>query len=174
MSESSSDFAPVPELLAELKAGRMIILVDDEGRENEGDLVVAAELCRVEHVVAMTRLASGIITVPMPSAWLRRLHVDPMIQENAESMHTAFTVTVDAKHGVTTGSSAVDRARTICSLANPGARAEDFVRPGHVNPLVVRDGGVLKRAGHTEAAHDLMLLAGLTAARRSALRDHER
>lgn len=154
-------FASVPEMIAELRAGRMIILVDDEARENEGDFVVAAELLQVEHVVAMNRLASGIITVPMPRAWLRRLHIDPMVQENVESMHTAFTVTVDAKDGVSTGSSAIDRVASIRRLANPASRAEDFVRPGHINPLLAREGGVLKRAGHTEASHDLMCLAGL-------------
>jgi 3,4-dihydroxy 2-butanone 4-phosphate synthase/GTP cyclohydrolase II len=153
--------APIPELVAELRAGRMIILVDDENRENEGDLVVAAELVTAEQVVEMNRFASGIITVPMPRPWLKRLHVDPMVQENAESMHTAFTVTVDAKLGVGTGSSAHDRVATIRKLADPTSRADDFVRPGHVNPLVVREGGVLKRAGHTEASHDLMCLAGL-------------
>jgi len=148
-------------MLAELRAGRMIVLVDDESRENEGDLVVSAELIQVEHVVAMNRVASGIITVPMPRSWLRRLHIDPMVQENAESMHTAFTVTVDAKVGVSTGSSASDRVASIRKLADPASRAEDFVRPGHINPLLVREGGVLKRAGHTEASHDLMCLAGL-------------
>jgi 3,4-dihydroxy 2-butanone 4-phosphate synthase/GTP cyclohydrolase II len=157
-----SGFASVPEMIAELRAGRMIILVDDEARENEGDLVVAAELIQVEHVVAMNRVASGIITVPMPRAWLRRLHIDPMVQENAESMHTAFTVTVDAKEGVSTGSSALDRVVSIRKLADPTSRAEDFVRPGHINPLLAREGGVLKRAGHTEASHDLMCLAGLS------------
>lgn len=161
VSTPLSGFASVPELIAELRAGRMIILVDDEARENEGDLVVAAELIQVEHVVAMNRIASGIITVPMPRAWLRRLHIDPMVQENAESMHTAFTVTVDAKEGVSTGSSALDRVVSIRKLADPGSRAEDFVRPGHINPLLAREGGVLKRAGHTEASHDLMCLAGL-------------
>jgi 3,4-dihydroxy 2-butanone 4-phosphate synthase/GTP cyclohydrolase II len=161
MSNSTPAFASVPEMLAELRAGRMIILVDDEARENEGDLVVAAELIQVEHVVAMNRIASGIITVPMPRPWLRRLHVDPMVQENAESMHTAFTVTVDARDGVSTGSSAADRVVSIRKLADPSSRAEHFVRPGHINPLLVREGGVLKRAGHTEASHDLMCLAGL-------------
>jgi 3,4-dihydroxy 2-butanone 4-phosphate synthase/GTP cyclohydrolase II len=161
MSSSASWFATVPEMIAELRAGRMIILVDDEARENEGDLVIAAEKIEVEHVVAMNRIASGIITVPMPRAWLRRLHIDPMVQENAESMHTAFTVTVDAKDGVSTGSSASDRVVSIRKLADPGSRAEDFVRPGHINPLCVREGGVLKRAGHTEASHDLMCLAEL-------------
>jgi len=139
----------------------MIVLVDDEDRENEGDFVVAAEHVRVDHVVAMNRLASGIITVPMPASWLARLHLDPMVQENAETMRTAFTVTVDAKRGVSTGSSAHDRVATIKQLADPEARATDFVRPGHVNPLRVREGGVLERPGHTEASHDLMVMAGL-------------
>jgi 3,4-dihydroxy 2-butanone 4-phosphate synthase / GTP cyclohydrolase II len=161
MASSPSSFASVPEMIAELRAGRMIILVDDESRENEGDFVVAAERLQVEHVVAMNRIASGIITVPMPRSWLRRLHIDPMVQENAESMHTAFTVTVDAKEGVSTGSSAQDRVVSIRKLADPASRAEDFVRPGHISPLLVREGGVLKRAGHTEASHDLMCLAGL-------------
>lgn len=161
MVSTPASFASVPEMIAELRAGRMIILVDDESRENEGDLVVAAERLEVAHVVAMNRIASGIITVPMPRSWLRRLHIDPMVQENAESMHTAFTVTVDAREGVTTGSSAPDRVASIRKLADPASRAEDFVRPGHINPLLVREGGVLKRAGHTEASHDLMCLAGL-------------
>lgn len=138
----------------------MIILVDDEDRENEGDFVVAAEQLTPQQVVMMNRYASGIITVPMPRAWLKRLHIGPMVQENSESMHTAFTVTVDAKAGIGTGSSAMDRVATIQRLASPTAQADDFVRPGHVNPLAVRDGGVLKRAGHTEASHDLMVLAG--------------
>lgn len=155
------DIATVPELVEELRQGRMVILVDDEDRENEGDFVVAAELVTVEQLVVMNRLASGIITVPMPRSWLERLHVDPMVQENAESMNTAFTVTVDARAGVDTGSSALDRQATIRKLASPNSKAEDFVRPGHVNPLLVREGGVLKRAGHTEASHDLMRLAGL-------------
>jgi 3,4-dihydroxy 2-butanone 4-phosphate synthase / GTP cyclohydrolase II len=158
---TKSQLSTVRDLIAELRAGRMIILVDDEDRENEGDFVVAAERLTPQQVVMMNRLASGIITVPMPRTWLQRLHIDPMVQENAESMRTAFTVTVDANTGIGTGSSAVDRVATIQRLADPASQAKDFVRPGHVNPLVVREGGVLKRAGHTEASHDLMLLAGL-------------
>ncbi|MCA9707787.1 MAG: 3,4-dihydroxy-2-butanone-4-phosphate synthase [Myxococcales bacterium] len=158
---TETEFAPVPELLAQLRAGRMIVLVDDEDRENEGDLVVAAERITVEHVVQMNRLASGIITVPMPRPWLRRLHIDPMVQENAESMSTAFTITVDAASGISTGSSAHDRVHTIRRLADEGSTADDFVRPGHINPLLVREGGVLKRPGHTEASYDLMRMAGL-------------
>jgi 3,4-dihydroxy 2-butanone 4-phosphate synthase/GTP cyclohydrolase II len=158
----SRTFTSVPELVEELRAGRMIVLVDDEDRENEGDFVIAAEHLTVEHVVAMNRLASGIITVPMPAAWLQRLHLPPMVGDNAESMRTAFTVTVDAKEQVTTGSSAHDRVATIRRLADPTAGPDDFVRPGHVNPLRVREGGVLRRTGHTEASHDLMVMAGLS------------
>lgn len=161
MQSAEETFATVPELTEELRRGNMIILVDGEDRENEGDFVVAGGLITVEHVIQMNRLASGIITVPMPRAWLRRLHIDAMVQENAESMSTAFTVTVDARHNISTGSSAQDRVATIRRLADPAAVPEDFVRPGHTNPLAVRDGGVLKRPGHTEASHDLMVLAGL-------------
>ena len=139
----------------------MVILVDDEDRENEGDFVMAAEHVTAEAITLMTRHASGIITVPMPDERLHALHLDLMVRENSESMRTAFTVTVDAREGTTTGSSAADRALTIRKLADPHARPSDFNRPGHVNPLMARPGGVLKRAGHTEAAVDLMRLAGL-------------
>lgn len=160
METSPPPFASVPQLVEALARGQMIVLVDDEDRENEGDFVVAAEHLVVDQVVAMNRLASGIITVPMPASWLQRLGLDAMVHENAESMRTAFTVTVDAKQDVTTGSSAHDRVATIRRLADPTAHADDFVRPGHVNPLRVRDGGVLERIGHTEASHDLLVMAG--------------
>ena len=154
-------FNSIDEALADLRAGRMIILVDDEDRENEGDFVMAAQHVTAEAITLMTRQASGIITVPMPPDRLHALHLDLMVRENSESMRTAFTVTVDAREGTTTGSSAADRALTMRMLADPAARAQDFNRPGHVNPLMARRGGVLKRAGHTEAAVDLMRLAGL-------------
>ena len=139
----------------------MIVLVDDEDRENEGDFVMAAEHITAEAITLMTRHASGIITVPMPEERLLALGLELMVRENSESMRTAFTITVDAKSGTTTGSSAADRALTIRRLADAGAAPSDFNRPGHVNPLMARNGGVLKRAGHTEAAVDLMRLAGL-------------
>ena len=154
-------FNTVEEAIADLQAGKMIVLVDDEDRENEGDFVMAAEHITAEAITLMTRRASGIITVPMPEERLVALNLELMVRENSESMRTAFTITVDAKEGTTTGSSAADRALTIRRLADPGARAADFNRPGHVNPLMARTGGVLKRAGHTEAAVDLMRLAGL-------------
>ena len=156
-----TQFDTVEEAIADLRAGKMIVLVDDEDRENEGDFVMAAEHITAEAITLMTRRASGIITVPMPEERLVALNLELMVRENSESMRTAFTITVDAKEGTTTGSSAADRALTIRRLADPGARAADFNRPGHVNPLMARTGGVLKRAGHTEAAVDLMRLAGL-------------
>ena len=154
-------FNTIDEAVADLRAGKMVILVDDEDRENEGDFVMAAEFITAEAITLMTRHASGIITVPMPEERLIALNLELMVRENSESMRTAFTITVDAREGTTTGSSAADRAYTIRKLADPGARASDFNRPGHVNPLMARNGGVLKRAGHTEAAVDLMHLAGL-------------
>jgi len=154
-------FNTVEEAIADLRAGKMIVLVDDEDRENEGDFVMAAEHITAGAITLMTRRASGIITVPMPEERLVALNLELMVRENSESMRTAFTITVDAKEGTTTGSSAADRALTIRRLADPSARAADFNRPGHVNPLMARTGGVLKRAGHTEAAVDLMRLAGL-------------
>jgi len=154
-------FNTIEEALADLRAGKMVILVDDEDRENEGDFVMAAEHVTAEAITLMTRHASGIITVPMLEERLLALNLELMVRENSESMRTAFTITVDARDGTTTGSSAADRALTIRRLADPDAKPGDFNRPGHVNPLMARAGGVLKRAGHTEAAVDLMRLAGL-------------
>ena len=154
-------FNSIPEVIDELRAGRMVILVDDEDRENEGDFVMAAQFIQSEHITTMIRRASGIITVPMTAAYLDRLHIDLMVSNNRESMGTAFTVTVDAKKNIATGSSAWERAYTTRLLADPNSCPEDFSRPGHVNPLLARPGGVLQRAGHTEAAVDLMSLAGL-------------
>ncbi|MEM1010290.1 MAG: 3,4-dihydroxy-2-butanone-4-phosphate synthase, partial [Myxococcota bacterium] len=158
---SPSKLASIPEILEDLRAGKMILLIDDEDRENEGDFVMAAEYITVEQIVQMNRLASGIITVPMERQRLKALNIELMVQENYESMSTAFTVTVDAKDDISTGSSAHDRALTIRKLADPNATADNFVRPGHINPLLAREGGVLRRTGHTEASIDLMKLAGL-------------
>jgi 3,4-dihydroxy 2-butanone 4-phosphate synthase/GTP cyclohydrolase II len=157
----NSPFSRIDEAIDDLRAGKVIILVDDEERENEGDFVMAAEFATPEAVTLMIRHASGIITNPMTAERLHNLNLDLMVRDNSESMRTAFTVTVDATEGTTTGSSAHDRALTMRKLADPHARPLDFNRPGHVNPLMAREGGVLKRAGHTEAAVDLMRLAGL-------------
>jgi 3,4-dihydroxy 2-butanone 4-phosphate synthase / GTP cyclohydrolase II len=154
-------FATIPEVIEDIRAGKMVIIVDDEDRENEGDFVMAAQFVTPEAITLMTRHASGIITNPMPPDRLQALHLDLMVRDNSEAMRTAFTVTVDAREGTTTGSSAFDRALTMRKLADPDARPTDFNRPGHVNPLMARNGGVLKRAGHTEAGVDLMRLAGL-------------
>jgi len=152
----------VAEMLAELRAGRMVIVMDDEDRENEGDLIMAAEHATAQAVAFMIRHTSGIICVPMEEAALARLDLPQMVPVNSESQRTAFTVSVDLRAGTTTGVSSVDRAATIRALASPASAPADFARPGHIFPLRSRRGGVLVRAGHTEAAVDLCRLAGVT------------
>jgi 3,4-dihydroxy 2-butanone 4-phosphate synthase/GTP cyclohydrolase II len=154
-------FDSIEEVLDELREGRLVIVTDDANRENEGDLILAAEKATPELINFMIRYTSGVICVPMEGKDLDRLELPLMTVRNTESMRTAYTVSVDAKKGVTTGISAADRSRTIRLLADPGTGAQDMVRPGHVFPLRYRDGGVLRRAGHTEAAVDLARLAGL-------------
>ncbi len=151
----------IPEVVEEIKAGKFIILVDDEGRENEGDLVMAAEKVTPEAVNFMARHARGLICLPMVGKRLDELRIPLMVSENTSKYSTAFTVSVEAKYGVTTGISAADRARTIKMVIDPKANPEDLVQPGHVFPLRAREGGVLVRAGHTEAVIDLARLAGL-------------
>ncbi|MBC7373518.1 MAG: bifunctional 3,4-dihydroxy-2-butanone-4-phosphate synthase/GTP cyclohydrolase II [Frankiales bacterium] len=147
--------------IAEIAAGRPIVVVDDEDRENEGDLVFAAEMVSQELVAFTMTHCRGLLCVPLEEDVLDRLHLGQMAPHNTERMQTAFTVSVDAREGVTTGISAVDRAVTIAFLANPETTAYDLVRPGHVFPLRAKAGGVLRRPGHTEAAVDLARLAGL-------------
>ena len=151
----------VAEILADLRAGRMVIVMDDEDRENEGDLIMAAEHATPEAVAFMIRHTSGIICVPMEEEQLARLELPQMVPLNSESHRTAFTVSVDLRSGTTTGVSSADRAATIRALADPASVAADFARPGHIFPLRSRRGGVLVRAGHTEASVDLCRLAGL-------------
>jgi 3,4-dihydroxy 2-butanone 4-phosphate synthase / GTP cyclohydrolase II len=158
---ASIDVAPIERALAALADGRPVVVVDDEDRENEGDLIFAAEKATPELVSFMVRYTSGYICVALTEDECDRLDLPPMHHTNSDSFRTAFTVTVDAKAGVTTGISAADRARTIALLADPAATPGDFVRPGHVLPLRARAGGVLRRPGHTEAAVDLARLAGL-------------
>ena len=153
--------ADVPELVAELKAGRPVILVDDEDRENEGDLVVAAEAVTPERLAFMIRHTGGVVCLAMTNAMADRLDLPPMVQHNTARRETAFTVSIEAREGVTTGISAQDRATTILTAIRDDARPSDLSRPGHVFPLRARDGGVLRRAGHTEAAVDLCRLAGM-------------
>ena len=153
--------AKVEDAIADIRAGRMVIVVDDEERENEGDIVVAAEKLTADHVSFMVRYCSGIICVPMEGQRLEELNLPLMISQNSESMGTAFTVSVDARAGTTTGISAADRAATVQALLDPDTKPWDLARPGHVFPLRYVDGGVLRRAGHTEASVDLARLAGL-------------
>src|ERR1700751_5359879 len=155
------EFDPIDEVLEELRQGRLVIVTDDAHRENEGDLILAAEKATPELINFMIRYTSGVICVPMEGKDLDRLELPLMTLRNTESMRTAYTISADAKEGVTTGISAADRSRTIRLLANPSTEAQDLVRPGHVFPLRYREGGVLRRAGHTEAAVDLARLAGL-------------
>jgi 3,4-dihydroxy 2-butanone 4-phosphate synthase / GTP cyclohydrolase II len=153
----------VGEILDDLRHGRMVIIMDDEDRENEGDLIMAAEHVTPEAVAFMIRHTSGIICVPMEEGELARLDLPQMVPVNSESQRTAFAVSVDVRAGTTTGVSSVDRAATIRALASPASTPGDFARPGHIFPLRARRGGVLVRAGHTEAAVDLCRLAGLSA-----------
>jgi len=154
-------FAAVERALAEIAAGKAVVVVDDEDRENEGDLIFAAEKATPELVSFMVRYTSGYICVALTEEDCDRLDLPPMYHSNGDAFRTAFTVTVDAKAGVTTGISASDRAHTIRLLAAPEALAADFVRPGHVLPLRAKAGGVLRRPGHTEASVDLARMAGL-------------
>ena len=154
-------FSPIPELIDEIRAGRMIVMLDDEDRENEGDLVMAAELVRPEDINFMAREARGLICLSLTAERCKQLRLPPMVQDNASKHRTAFTVSIEAAEGVSTGISAYDRAHTIRTAVRPNAKPEDLHQPGHVFPLQAQPGGVLMRAGHTEAAVDLALLAGL-------------
>jgi 3,4-dihydroxy 2-butanone 4-phosphate synthase/GTP cyclohydrolase II len=156
--------SPVPALVNELAAGRMIILVDEEDRENEGDLVLAAEFVTPEAINFMARHARGLICLTMTREMCERLHLPPMATRNGSPHGTAFTVSIEAAEGVTTGISAADRARTVQAAVARGAKPSDLVQPGHIFPLRAVKGGVLMRAGHTEAGCDLTEMAGLTPA----------
>ncbi len=154
----------VERAVADIAAGRPVVVVDDAGRENEGDLVIAAEWITPEVIAFMMTQCRGLICAPMTSEMLDRLDIHDMVDRNTERHRTAFTVSVDARDGITTGISAADRAHTIRLLADSGTQAADLVRPGHVFPLRALAGGVLERPGHTEAAVDLARLAGLVPA----------
>ena len=147
-------------VIADLKKGKMVVVVDDADRENEGDLVMAGEHVTPEAINFMTKFGRGLICVPTTSDRLKQLGMERMVRTNRESFKTDFQVSVDAAHGITTGISAADRAKTIEIMADPAAHADDLVQPGHIFPLRARPGGVLQRAGHTEAAVDLVTLAG--------------
>ena len=157
-------FASIAEAIDDIRQGRMVVVVDDEDRENEGDFLMAADRATPEAINFMARHGRGLICAPMTGERLDDLRISMMVADNTASMGTAFTVTVDAKRGVTTGTSAYDRALTIKALVDPTTRAEDLARPGHILPLRSMPGGVLRRAGHTEAAVDLARLAGCSEA----------
>jgi 3,4-dihydroxy 2-butanone 4-phosphate synthase / GTP cyclohydrolase II len=154
-------FEDIERAIAAIKAGRPVIVVDDENRENEGDLIFAAELATPELVAFMVRYTSGYICVPLPEPEADRLELPPMYHTNQDQRGTAYAVTVDARSGVSTGISAADRTHTIRLLASAETQPTDLSRPGHVVPLRAKPGGVLRRAGHTEAAIDLAVMAGL-------------
>lgn len=154
-------FARIEDALEEIRQGRIIIVVDDEDRENEGDFVMAAEKATPDAVNFMVTHGRGTLCAPLTAARLEQLHLPMMVEHNTARLETAFTVTVDAVHGTTTGISAHDRAATIQALMNPETKPEDLARPGHIFPLRAAEGGVLRRTGHTEASVDLARLAGL-------------
>jgi len=157
-------FSAIPDIIADIRSGRMVVIVDDEDRENEGDLIMAAEHATPEAIAFMIRHTSGILCVPMEEARLASLDLPQMVPNNEDAHRTAFTVSVDYRFGTSTGVSSEDRAATIRALASAASVAQDFARPGHIFPLRAQPGGVLTRAGHTEAAVDLARLAGLQTA----------
>ncbi len=152
--------APIEDVVAAIARGEMVVLVDDEDRENEGDLIMAAEFATPEKIAFVVRHTSGVIVTPLTGERCDELRLPLMVDNNTESHRTAFTISVDLREGTTTGISAADRAATLCALADPAVPHSAFSRPGHIFPLRAREGGVLKRAGHTEAAVDLARLAG--------------
>jgi 3,4-dihydroxy 2-butanone 4-phosphate synthase/GTP cyclohydrolase II len=162
--QSDKSISRIEEIIADIKAGKMVILVDEEDRENEGDLVFAADFVTPEAINFMARFARGLICLTLTEERCRQLQLTPMAQDNRSSHGTAFTVSIEAATGVTTGISAQDRARTVQAAVARGAKPGDIVQPGHVFPIAAEPGGVLVRAGHTEAGCDLTALAGLTPA----------
>src|SRR5277367_6066718 len=158
---SQTNFVDVPAALAEFRAGRMLVVVDDEDRENEGDLTLAADFVTPEAINFMARFGRGLICLTLTEDRADYLNLLPMTQQNSSRFGTAFTETIEAREGVTTGISAADRAHTIRTAITQGATASDLARPGHIFPLRARKGGVLVRAGQTEASVDLARLAGL-------------
>jgi 3,4-dihydroxy 2-butanone 4-phosphate synthase/GTP cyclohydrolase II len=154
----------IKDIISDIAAGRMVIMVDDEGRENEGDLIIAADHVTPDAINFMARFGCGLICMPMAGALIDRLQLPQMVTQNKSSHGTAFTVSIGARHGITTGISAYDRAATVRAAINPAATPDDIVSPGHMFPLRAAEGGVLVRNGHTEAAVDLARLAGGTQA----------
>ncbi|MES2354364.1 MAG: bifunctional 3,4-dihydroxy-2-butanone-4-phosphate synthase/GTP cyclohydrolase II [Pseudomonadota bacterium] len=163
-SGALGSISPVDEIIAELKAGRMVILVDEEDRENEGDLVMAAEFITAETINFMAKHGRGLICLTLTESRCNQLNLPLMVSRNRSPLGTNFTLSIEAASGVTTGISAADRARTVLAAVRQDAKPEDIIQPGHIFPLMAQNGGVLVRAGHTEAGCDLASLAGLTPA----------
>ncbi|MCA1693183.1 MAG: 3,4-dihydroxy-2-butanone-4-phosphate synthase, partial [Actinobacteria bacterium] len=161
---TAAGFANVEDAIAAFGRGEIVVVVDDANRENEGDLVMAAEFATAEKIAFFLSHTSGVICMPMTGERLDQLELPPMVVDNTESNRTAFTVSVDARHRTSTGISAADRATTIAALIDPETRPSDLARPGHMYPLRYREGGVLKRGGHTEATIDLARMAVLSPA----------
>jgi len=159
--EDIQAISPITDILDDIRNGKMVILIDDEDRENEGDLIMPAQFVTPDHINFMATHGRGLICLAMDQAGIDRLSLPPMAARNTETFSTAFTVSIEAKHGVTTGISAPDRARTIQVAIDPTSTPDDIVMPGHIFPLAAKDGGTLVRTGHTEAAVDLARLCGL-------------
>jgi 3,4-dihydroxy 2-butanone 4-phosphate synthase/GTP cyclohydrolase II len=164
MRRDAAAISPITEIVSEIRAGRIVVLVDDEDRENEGDLVFAADFVSADKINFLAKHGRGLICMPITEAHAARLGLRPMVEQNRSRHGTNFTVSIEAAEGISTGISAHDRALTVKVAAAPDARPEDIVQPGHVFPLIAQPGGVLVRAGHTEACCDLARLAGLTPA----------
>src|ERR671926_1387250 len=164
MRRDATAISPITEIITEIRAGRIVVLVDDEDRENEGDLVFAAEFVSADKINFLARHGRGLVCMPITEEHAARLGLRPMVLHNRSRHCTNFTVSIEAAEGIATGISAHDRALTIKVAASPDARPEHIVQPGHVFPLIAQPGGVLVRAGHTEACCDLAQLAGLTPA----------
>src|SRR6267142_4526182 len=164
MRRETAAISPIAEIISAVRAGEIVILVDDEGRENEGDLVFAAEFVSAEKINFLAKHGRGLVCMPITEEHAARLGLRPMVEQNRSRHGTNFTVSIEAAEGIATGISAHDRALTIKIASAPEARPEDIVQPGHVFPLIAQPGGVLVRAGHTEACCDLARLAGLTPA----------
>ena len=164
MRRETTALSTTDEIVADIRAGKIVVLVDDEDRENEGDLVFAADFVTAEKVNFLARHGRGLVCMPITETHAEQLGLRPMVEQNRSRHGTNFTVSIEAAEGISTGISAADRALTIKVAAAADAKAEDIVQPGHVFPLIAQDGGVLVRAGHTEACCDLVRLAGLTPA----------
>nr|WP_163503924.1 bifunctional 3,4-dihydroxy-2-butanone-4-phosphate synthase/GTP cyclohydrolase II [Halomonas socia] len=160
-ADQATGMASIAELIEDIRQGKMVILMDDEDRENEGDVIMAAEKVEAEHINFMARHARGLICLPMTRERCQRLKLPLMVSDNGSGFGTKFTLSIEAAEGVSTGISAADRARTVQAAVARDAKAEDIVQPGHIFPLMAEPGGVLRRAGHTEAACDLAAMAGL-------------